>query len=298
MDKCLIEDEKAQDIVKTVTALAQSFKMRAYDIESGRGFLRHILIRRGFVSGEIMAVLVTAKGEIPSQRSFVNALKKKHPEITTFVRNINDSSMGLMLGEKSEILWGEGYIEEELLGMKFRISPQSFFQVNPAQTAVLYGKAREFAALSGSESVLDCYCGTGTIGIIMAQSAKRVTGAELNAQALQDAQKNAELNNIENIDFWCGDAGEFMSIMAEKGESADVVITDPPRAGCSRKFLESLVKMAPKKVVYVSCNPETLARDLRFLTKQGYKAQRIQPVDMFPFTDHVECVVLMSRKEG
>lgn len=295
VSECLIEDKKAQEIISTVTRLAQSFKLEAFNRENGRGFLKHVLVKRGFASGQIMVVIVTAEGAFPSQRSFVNALLKKHPEITTIVRNINESRVGLLLGKRGEVLFGEGWIEEQLCGMRFRISPQSFYQVNPVQTEVLYGKAAEFAALSGTETLLDCYCGTGTIGLIMAKNAKRVIGAELNADAVRDARANAELNNVRNTEFRCCDAGEFMSELAKKGEGADVVVTDPPRAGCSREFLASLVRMAPKRVVYVSCNPETLVRDLAFLTKNGYKAERIQPVDMFPFTGHVECVVSMSR---
>lgn len=297
VSECMIEDEKSQEIIRTVTVLAQSFKMRAFNRENGRGFLKNILIRRGFSSGQIMAVLVTARGEIPSKRSFVNALKKKHPEITTFVHSINESRVGLLTGKTQEVLWGDGFIEEELLGMRFSISPASFYQVNSVQTEVLYGKAEEYTALCGSETVLDCYCGTGTIGLLLSQNAGRVIGAELNPEAVKDAQKNAKLNNVTNAEFVCRDAGEFMTELAARGESPDVVVTDPPRAGCSREFLQSLVLMKPKRVVYVSCNPETLARDLRFLTKNGYAAEKIQPVDMFPFTSHVECVVSMSRKD-
>ena len=295
VEECLIEDKTSQEIISSITKLAQSFKMQAFSRETGRGFLKHILVRRGFKSGQIMAVIVTGEGAFPSQRSFVNAVIKKHPEITTLVRNINKSRVGLLLGKDNEVLFGSGYIEDELLGMKFRISPQSFYQVNPVQTEVLYGKAAEFAGLSGEETLLDCYCGTGTIGLIMSKKAKRVIGAELNPEAVNDAKANAALNGVTNAEFLCCDAGEFMTQLAERGESADVVITDPPRAGCSREFLSALVKMSPKRVVYVSCNPETLARDLRFLTKNGYRAQIIQPVDMFPFTSHVECVVSITK---
>ncbi len=274
------------------------FKMQAYNHKTGNGFLRHVLVRRGFVSGQIMVVIVTVGGTFPKQRSFVNALTKKHPEITTLVRNINTGNLRLFLGKENEVLFGDGYIEEELCAMRFRISPQSFYQVNPVQTQVLYEKAAEFAQLSGRETLLDCYCGTGTIGLILSRRAKHVIGAELNPEAVKDAQANAKLNGVSNAEFRCCDAGKFMADCACEGKTVDVVVTDPTRIGCSIEFLQNLVKLSPKRVVYVSCNPETLARDLRFLCKNGYSAEKIQPVDMFPFTSHVECVVLMSRKEG
>ena len=295
VDDCLIEDETADRIIVTIRKLAASFKMKPFNDVTMKGFLRHVLVKRGFVSGQVMVVLVTSSGAFPSQRSFVNALLGKHPEITTIVRNINDKHTSLVLGEKSEVLFGSGYIEEQLCGLSFRISPKSFYQINPIQTEVLYNKAVEFAGLTGSERVIDAYCGTGTIGLIMSKSAGEVIGVELNKDAVKDARNNAAANGVKNIQFFCGDAGKFMVEMAEMGEKADVVITDPPRAGCSLDFLKSVIKLSPKRVVYVSCNPETLARDLGFLTRKGYKAMKIQPVDMFPFTEHVETVVLLSK---
>lgn len=297
VDDCLIEDEAADKIMVTIRKLAASFKLKPFNDVTMKGFLRHVLIKRGFLSGQIMVVLVTASGAFASQRSFVNALLQRHPDITTIVRNINDKHTSLVLGEKSEILYGSGYIEEQLCGLTFRISPKSFYQINPIQTEVLYNKAAEFAALTGGERVIDAYCGTGTIGLIMAKRAGEVIGVELNKDAVRDAKSNATANGISNINFFCGDAGKFMVEMAELGEKADVVITDPPRAGCSLDFLRSLVKLSPRRVVYVSCNPETLARDLGFLTRKGYRVEKIQPVDMFPFTEHVETVVLLSHKE-
>ncbi len=295
VDDCLIEDVVADRIIVTVRKLAESFKLKPFNDTTMKGFLRHVLVKRGFVSGQVMVALVTASGAFPSQRSFVNALLGKHPEITTIVRNINDKHTSLVLGERSETLFGDGYIEEQLCGLTFRISPKSFYQINPVQTEVLYNKAVEFAALTGTERVIDAYCGTGTIGLIMSKQAGEVIGVELNKDAVRDAKSNAAANGVKNIQFFCGDAGRFMVDMAEARESADVVITDPPRAGCSLDFLRSLIKLAPKRVVYVSCNPETLARDLGFLTRKGYKAVKIQPVDMFPFTEHVETVVLLSK---
>ncbi|MBO5043366.1 MAG: 23S rRNA (uracil(1939)-C(5))-methyltransferase RlmD [Clostridia bacterium] len=295
VESCMLEDECAAPILGTIRKLCVNFKIRPFDLQTGQGFLRHVLIRRGFSSGQIMVVLVTAKGEFKQAGSMTNELIRRHPEITTVVWNTNPTDTPLFLGNESHVLFGEGYITDRLCGLEFRISPRSFYQVNPVQTEILYGKAREFAALTGKETVIDAYCGTGTIGLIMASGAKEVIGVEVNRDAVADAAENAKRNCIANATFTAADAGDFMSEMAERGESADVVITDPPRAGCSGRFLRSLLSLAPARVVYVSCNPETLARDLYTLTKGGYKVRKIQPVDMFPWTGHVETVVLLSR---
>ena len=216
------------------------------------------------------------------------------------MQNINPYRTNLVLGDNQKVLYGKGYIEDILCGCRFRISPKSFYQINPVQTEVLYGKAIEFANLKGNETVLDTYCGIGTIGIIAAKNgAGNVIGAELNGDAVRDAIVNARANNLKNIRFYKADAGEFMREAADEDEKPDVVFMDPPRAGSDRKFLDSLIKMSPKKVVYVSCNPETLARDLAYLTQNSpYKAQKIQPVDMFPHTAHIETVVLLSHKKA
>ncbi len=294
VDECMLEDVNADKIVVTIRKLCESFKIHAYDNRTGRGFLRHVMVRTA-KNGETMVVLVTNKGEFKSRSAFVNELLKRHPEITTVIRNINDTDKGLMLGHKSEIFHGDGYITDTVCGLNFRISPKSFFQVNRIQTEVLYKKALEFANLNGNERLLDAYCGTGTIGLIMADKCKEVFGVESNRDAVRDANVNAELNNIKNIRFFAADAGAFMDSVLKEGEKIDVVITDPPRAGCSPKFLKSLIALAPEKVVYISCNPETLARDLYTLRNGGYKVKKIQPVDMFPFTEHVETVVLLER---
>ena len=245
-----------------------------------------------------MLVLVTGTPVFPSKNNFVKAILKQFPEITTIVQNINPYRTNLVLGDNQKVLYGKGYIEDILCGCRFRISPKSFYQINPVQTEVLYGKAIEFANLKGNETVLDTYCGIGTIGIIAAKNgAGNVIGAELNGDAVRDAIVNARANNLKNIRFYKADAGEFMREAADEDEKPDVVFMDPPRAGSDRKFLDSLIKMSPKKVVYVSCNPETLARDLAYLTQNSpYKVQKIQPVDMFPHTAHIETVVLMSKK--
>ena len=202
-----------------------------------------------------------------------------------------------MLGDKSIVLYGNGTIKEQLCGYTFTISPKSFYQINPIQTEVLYNKAMEMADIKKTDVVLDAYCGTGTIGIIASKYAKEVLGVELNKDAVKDAKNNAKINNVDNIKFICADAGKYMVDLAKENEKIDVVIMDPPRAGSDINFLKSVVKLSPEKVVYVSCNPETLARDLLYLSKNKYKVRKIQPVDMFPHTEHVECVVLMSRAD-
>lgn len=295
IEKCLIEDEKSQEIIRTIRGMLKSFKIKTYDEDSGYGLLRHVLVRRGFASGEVMVVLVTASPIFPSKNNFVKALRKAYPEITSIVLNINDKKTSMVLGEREIILYGKGFIRDTLCGCTFRISPKSFYQVNPVQTETLYGKAVEYAGLTGKERVIDAYCGIGTIGLIAAAHAKEVIGVELNKDAVRDARINARENKISNVQFRQGDAGEFMTALAAAGEKADVVFMDPPRAGSDEKFLTSLLKLNPEKVIYISCNPETLSRDLAFLTRKGYIVKKIQPVDMFCFTNHVECVVLMSK---
>lgn len=296
-DGCLLEDVRVAGIVRTVRELCTAFGIKTYDLQTGRGFFRHVLVRNGFASGEVMAVLVTAKGEFPSKRAFVSALLEKHPEITTIVWNINPTNTPLLLGNRSEVLYGSGYITDTLSGLSFRVSPRSFYQVNPVQTEVLYGKVVEFAALSGKERVIDAYCGTGTIGLTLARHAKEVLGVEVNADAVADAQENAKRNGIGNARFIAADAGDFLRELAQTGEKIDVVVTDPPRAGCSKQFLQSLLALSPKRVVYVSCNPETLSRDLFVLSGGGYRVKKIQPVDLFPHTEHVESVVCLTRSD-
>ena len=242
-----------------------------------------------------MVVLVTGTSQFPKKRSFVNALVKNCPYITTVVQNVNNKFTSMVLGDKSEVLFGDGKITETLCDMKFRISPKAFYQINPIQTEILYNKAIEFADFNGTERIIDAYCGTGTIGLIASKYVKEVIGVEINKDAVKDAKENAKLNGAKNIKFVAEDAGKFMVSLAEQGEKIDTVIMDPARAGADIPFLSSLVKLEPKKVVYVSCNPETLARDLAYLVKNGYKVKKIQPVDMFPHTSHVESVVLMSR---
>lgn len=298
VESCLIEDQKADEIIATIRGMLKSFKIRTYDEDTGYGLLRHVLIRRGFSTGEIMVVLVTASPVFPSKNNFVKALREKHPEITTIVQNINGRGTSMVLGDKEHVLYGKGYIEDILCGCRFRISSKSFYQVNPVQTEVLYRKAIDAAGLTGKERVIDAYCGIGTIGIVASKLAKEVIGVELNRDAVRDAIENAKINGIKNVKFFCNDAGKFMLNMAESGEGTDVVFMDPPRSGSTEEFIDAVAKMGPKKVVYVSCSPETLARDLEYFKKKGYRAKMGWGVDMFPHVDHVETVCLMSRTEG
>ena len=298
VDECLLEDQRADAIIRDIRSLLKSFKIMIYNEDSGYGLLRHVMVRTGFASGEIMVVLVCVSPVFPSKNNFVEALRKLHPEITTIVLNVNDRTDSMVLGKRDIVLFGRGYIEDELCGCTFRISPQSFYQVNPVQTKNLYEKAISLAGLTGNERVMDAYCGIGTIGLIASRDAREVISVELNPDAVRDAVTNAKRNQIKNVSFYQNDAGAFMVSMAEKGEKADVVFMDPPRAGSDEAFLSSVVTLSPKKVVYVSCNPETLARDLRYLTKHGYKAEEAWGYDMFAWSEHVETVVLMSTQRN
>ena len=290
VDDCLLEDETADRIIVDIRSMMPRFKLTAYDEKRASGFLRHVLVRRSFSTGEVMVVLVAATPVFPLRRPFLAALREKHPEITTVILNVNDRFTPLVLGKRETILYGPGYIEDELCGLRFRISAASFYQVNPVQTGRLYETAIDFAGLTGREKVLDAYCGTGTIGLAAARRAASVAGVELNRDAVRDAIANAKRNGVRNAWFTCADAGEFMQNAAREGERCDVVFLDPPRAGASGDFLSALLTLAPERIVYISCNPETLARDLGVLTAGGYRARRIRPVDMFPHTEHVEVV--------
>jgi 23S rRNA (uracil1939-C5)-methyltransferase len=295
VETCQIEDEKADAIINDIRGLLKSFKIKIYNEDTGYGLLRHVLIRRGFSTGEIMVVLVLGSPVMPSKNNFVKALRKLHPEITTVVLNVNDKRTSMVLGDRETTIYGKGYIEDVLCGLRFRISSKSFYQINPVQTEKLYGKAMELAGLSGTERVIDAYCGIGTIGMVAAKSAKEVIGVELNPDAVRDAVKNAKHNQMKNIRFYQEDAGRFMEKMAALGENADVVFMDPPRSGSTEQFMKSVVTLAPKKIVYISCDPQTQARDLKYLTRYGYKAMGAYPYDMFPFTKHAENIVLLTK---
>ena len=298
VEDCMLEDKKCQEILHTIRDLLRPFKIKTYDEDSGYGLFRHALIRRGFATGEIMVVLVLTSPILPGKNNFVKALLEKHPDITTIVLNVNDKDTSMVLGDKETVLYGPGFIRDTLCGITFRISPKSFFQVNPVQTEILYQKAIEFAGLTGNETVIDAYCGIGTIALCAAKNAGTMIGVELNKDAVRDAITNARENHVTNTRFIQGDAGEFMTAVAEEGNKVDVIFMDPPRSGSTEKFLDAVVTLSPKKVVYVSCGPDTLARDLTYITSKGYRVNKIQPVDMFPLTEHVETVCLLSKLSG
>lgn len=297
IESCQIENQEADAIIREIKGLLKSFKIKTYDEDTGYGLLRHVLVRKGYHTGEIMVVLVLVSPILPSKNNFVKALRKNHPEISTVVINVNDKKTSMVLGERNITVYGKGFIEDRLCGCTFRISPNSFYQVNPVQTEFLYEKAIACAQLTGKERVIDAYCGTGTIGIIASKYAGQVLGVELNKDAIRDAITNAKRNEVKNIRFVNEDAGKYMVSLAEKKEVVDVVIMDPPRSGSDEAFLSSVVKLAPKRVVYVSCGPDTLARDLKYLVNNGYRVEEATPFDLFPMTVHTEVVVALSRKK-
>jgi 23S rRNA (uracil1939-C5)-methyltransferase len=296
VDHCQIENEKADEIIVTIRSLLKSFKIKVYDEDTDYGLLRHVLVRTGHVSGQIMVVLVVRSPIFPSKNNFVKALRQKHPEISTVVLNVNERKTNMVLGDRNITIYGKGYIEDTLCGCTFRISPTSFYQINPVQTERLYKTAMMLARLNKRDRVIDAYCGIGTIGMVAAKTVKEVIGIELNEEAVRDAKQNARRNQMDNIRFVQGDAGMFMEGMADREELVDVVFMDPPRSGSSEAFLKSLLILLPKKIVYISCNPETQARDLKVLCRKDYKVEAIQPVDMFQFCGHVENIVLLSRR--
>ena len=295
VDDCQLEDDTADRIIVTIREMLPRYKLTAFDERTGRGFLRHVLVKRAFATGQVMVVLVSGTKIFPPQRAFTAELVRRYPEIATVIHNVNDKFTSLVLGKQEKVLYGKGYIEDVLCGCRFRISAHSFYQINPVQTEILYKTAVEYAGLTGTERVLDAYCGIGTIGMVASRAAGEVAGVELNRDAVRDAIANARLNGIRNCWFTCADAGEFMESLAAEGKKADVVFLDPPRAGSTERFIASLAKMAPRRVVYISCNPVTLARDLAWFRQYGYRAEIAQPVDMFPHTEHIETVVLMSK---
>lgn len=294
---CAIQNKTANAILRTIKKLADEFRLPAYNEDTKQGLLRHVLIRCGYATGQIMVVLVVANTNFPGRSHFVEKLRTAHPEITTIIQNINAQKTSMVLGEQENILYGNGYIVDELCGLKFRISPKSFYQVNPKQAEVLYQIAIQFAGLTGKEMILDAYCGTGTIGMIAAKNAGTVIGVESNGAAIRDAMANAKENNVENIQFLKEDAAQYME-QAAKGKTIkpNVVILDPPRAGASERFLKAVITAKPERVVYVSCDLETLARDLKILENGGYRVEKIQGVDMFAWSGHIETCVLLSKK--
>ncbi len=300
VEKCLLEDVRADAVIQSVLSLMPSFRIAPYNEDTGTGLLRYVQVRTARATRQLMVTLVTADPVFPSRNNFVAALRKLHPEITTIVQNINDRTDSMVLGERERVLFGKGYIEDRLCGKTFRISSRSFYQVNALQTEKLYHIAIDYAGLSGKETVLDAYCGIGTIGICASDSAKEVIGIELNREAVRDAAVNSAQNadGRSKVVICQGDAAELAEEFAGEGRQVDVLFMDPPRAGSTERFMEAACRLSPKKIVYISCNPETLGRDLAFFTAHGYRMKKAQPVDMFPATPGVETVVLLSRSNG
>ncbi|WP_240941258.1 23S rRNA (uracil(1939)-C(5))-methyltransferase RlmD [Paenibacillus sp. HB172176] len=295
MDDCLIQHEHNDEVIRVVKGIARELRVTPYDEESGTGVLRHIMARTGVVTGEIMVVLVTNGKRLPRQPEWIEHIRKALPAVKSIVQNVNERSTNVIFGDETKVLWGSEVIYDELDGIRFAISARSFYQVNPAQTVALYRKAVEYAALSGTEKVIDAYCGIGTISLFLARQAGEVYGVEIVPEAIEDAKRNAQLNGIENASFEAGPAEVVIPRWRDEGIEADVIVVDPPRKGCDPALLDTILDISPERVVYVSCNPSTLARDLRVLEDGGYRTVEVQPVDMFPHTVHVECVVGICR---
>ncbi|WP_274648984.1 23S rRNA (uracil(1939)-C(5))-methyltransferase RlmD [Paenibacillus humicola] len=293
MDACLIQHERNDEAVRRVKALGSRLGITAYDEESGRGLIRHVVVRTGFVTGETMVVLITNGRKLPQTEELVEGIRSALPDVRSIVQNVNTKNTNVIFGEETRVLWGSDVIYDELDGIRFAISARSFYQVNPAQTVALYRKAVEYAGLTGTETVIDAYCGIGTISLFLARQAGQVYGVEIVPEAIEDAKRNAALNGIANASFEAGAAETVIPCWRKDGIVPDVIVVDPPRKGCDPALLDTILAMRPKRVVYVSCNPSTLARDLRVLEDGGYSTVEVQPVDMFPHTVHVESVALL-----
>ncbi len=295
-EDCLLQMHGFRDIVSAVRRYILENPVSVYNEETGEGLIRHIYLRQGRKTGQIMVCLVINGDMLPKKEKLIEAVTSVNENIKSVVLNINKEDTNVVLGEKCVTLWGEDFIEDELCGLTFRISPLSFYQVNPEGTEILYGKAREYASLKGGETLLDLYCGTGTIGLTMAGDCKELIGVEIIPQAIENAKKNAEANGITNARFICDDASGAAKTLFDEGIRPDVVILDPPRKGCSADVIDTVVNMSPDRVVYVSCDPSTLARDCRIFEDKGYEVAELCAVDMFPRTVHVETVVLLSQR--
>jgi len=295
MDSCLIQNETADRVIGIVRGWMDRYGIEAYDEQGNSGTVRNIMVREGFRTGEVMVVIVTRTRQMPRRDELVEALRSGIKGITSIIQNINPKQTNVILSDECITLWGSDTISDYIGEFRFNISPLSFFQVNPVQTEVLYAKALEYAGLTGNETVFDAYCGTGTITLFLSRKAKKVYGVEIVPQAIENARINAEQNGVENAEFIVGEAEKVIPDLIKHGARADVVVVDPPRKGCGIELLEAIAGIAPKRIVYVSCDPGTLARDLGILKDLGYETKEVQPVDMFPMTGHVETVVLLAK---
>ncbi|WP_256761778.1 23S rRNA (uracil(1939)-C(5))-methyltransferase RlmD [Cohnella sp. WQ 127256] len=297
MDACLIQQEQNEETVRAVKEAARMLDIGAYNRVTGRGLLRHVVVRHAQSTGQRMVVLVTNGRDIPHRLELVALIRERVPGVVSVCQNVNTLTTPVVFGEETRVLWGEDVIYDEIDGIQFAISPRSFFQVNPEQTVRLYSKAVEYAALTGKETVIDAYCGAGTISLFLARHADRVYGVEIIPEAIEDARRNAVINGIKNVEFAVGDAEVVMPRWQREGIQPDVIVVDPPRKGCDGVLISTMLELRPQRIVYVSCNPSTLARDLRLLEDGGYRTVEVQPVDMFPHTGHVECCSLLVRND-
>lgn len=294
-ESCGIQHKGSETVKNAVMDIVRKLNIPVYNEETGEGILRHIITRVSYSTGDIMVILVVTKENLPGINKLIKEISGKIPEVKSIVLNINKRRDNVILGDVVKTVYGSDTLKDKLGHLSFHISPLSFYQVNPVQTVKLYQKAVEFAGLTGKETVFDLYCGIGTISLFLAEQAREVIGVEVIQEAVESANKNAKLNNISNAKFYCGAAEEIVPKLYNEGIKADIVVVDPPRKGCDSTLLETMVKMQPQKIVYVSCNPSTLARDLKYLSANSYNIKEVQPIDLFPWTEHVETVVLMSR---
>lgn len=297
LTECSIQTEEMTEIVKFIRNLCNEYHIKGYNEKLNKGDIRHVLIRESIKTGEIMVILICTKAEYPDLDELVNKLIKRHPRIVSVMMNVNKYQTNTILGNYFKVLYGRNYIIDELCGLKFKIGCRSFYQVNAYQTEKLYNKVLEVGAFKDTDIVIDAYCGIGTIGSAIAKKAKYVYGVEIIEEAIQNAKDNAKLNRLTNIEFVCNKAEEQIKEWAKMGIHADAIVVDPPRKGCEGDFLKTVVEMNIPKIVYVSCDVATLARDLKYLSENGYKVGPVQPVDMFPQTVHVETITLLCLKE-
>lgn len=295
-DQCIIQHDVNDKIIKIIKTYIRAYKVSVYDEKTHTGVLRHLVTKVGFTTKEVMVVLVANGRKLPYLNELASVLKENIPGFKTLVVNVNREKTNVILGQENRIIYGDGKINDNIGDLVFEISPLSFFQVNPVQTEVLYNKALEYANLGENDTVFDIYCGIGTISLFLAQKAKKVYGIEIVEEAIEDAKRNAEINKLDNVEFYVGKAEEVVPKMYKQGKRANVVVVDPPRKGCDEKVLDTIVSMQPDRVVYVSCNPSTLARDLNYLNEKGYKCKEVQPVDMFPHSVHIENVALIVKE--
>lgn len=296
IDTCYVQDKINDAVIKTVKDFITKYSVSVYDETTHTGNLRQVISKKGYHTDQIMVILVTAKKELPFKNEIIEMLRDRLPNIRTIVQNINPEKTNVIMGRSNNILYGDGIIEDSIDDLIFEISPHSFYQVNPKQTKVLYDKALELADISKEDTVFDIYCGIGTISLLLAKRAKHVYGIEIVEQAIENAKVNAKKNNIDNATFYAGKAEIVLPKLYDEGIRADIVVVDPPRKGCEETVLKTIADIQPKRIVYVSCNPSTLARDVAILSEYGYQMQVAQPVDMFSHTMHVESVVLIEKK--